>query len=306
MSVPSRLSEVFKTSEVIKFNNSDKFVLFSDCHRGDNSWADDFAPNQNIFFHALNYYYDKDFTYIEVGDGDELWENRFFEDIRKGYNHIFWKLSEFYREKRLYLMWGNHNRKWKNPRNVEKYLYNYEEETGKKPEAKPTPKPLFKGIKVREGLTLLHSETNKKIFITHGHQGDMLNDKYWWFGKFVVRNIWKSLQILGFKDPTSPAKNFKKRKKLEKAMAEWIKGKNGNKGKADLLIVGHTHKPYQPDNNETPYFNTGSCVHPRCITCIEIEKGKITLKKWFIDVNSAKGGILFVKWKQLTKKAYKL
>ena len=72
MSVASRLSEVFESSEKIPFDDSSKFILFSDCHRGDNSWTDDFAQNQNIFFHALNFYYDGGFTYIEVGDGDEL------------------------------------------------------------------------------------------------------------------------------------------------------------------------------------------------------------------------------------------
>ncbi len=31
-------------------------------------------------------------------------------------------------------------------------------------------------------------------------------------------------------------------------------------------------------------MNTGSCVHPRCITCMEIENDTITLVKWTIDV----------------------
>jgi UDP-2,3-diacylglucosamine pyrophosphatase LpxH len=232
--------------------------------------------------------YDKGFTYIEIGDGDELWKNKTFEEIRKAHDHIFWKLSKFHQKNRLYSIWGNHNRRWKRQTNVEKYLYNYEEETGEEPGTKPTLTPLFKGIKVREGLVLRHSETNKRIFLTHGHRGDWLNDQIWWVGKFVVRNIWKVLQATGFKDPTSPAKNNTKRQKLEKAMAEWIKGKNGNTEKQDLLIVGHTHRPYQPLTNETPYFNTGSCLHPRCITGIEIEKGEITLIKWYIDVDSQK------------------
>ena len=28
------------------------------------------------------------------------------------------------------------------------------------------------------------------------------------------------------------------------------------------------------------YCNTGSCVHPRCVTCIEIEHLRILLVKW--------------------------
>jgi predicted phosphodiesterase len=74
-------------------------------------------------------------------------------------------------------------------------------------------------------------------------------------------------------------------------MVEWIKG---NRQKLDALIVGHTHRPYLPGEKESPYCNTGSCVHPRCITGIEIENGEIRLIKWFIDVNVGAGGTLFV------------
>jgi hypothetical protein len=49
-----RLKEVYENAKKITFDNSDKFILFSDCHRGDGSWADDFAHNENVFFHALN------------------------------------------------------------------------------------------------------------------------------------------------------------------------------------------------------------------------------------------------------------
>jgi UDP-2,3-diacylglucosamine pyrophosphatase LpxH len=291
MSVASRLSEVFNSSEEISFEDSRKFILVSDCHRGDNSWADDFAANQNIFFHALNFYYDHDFTYVEIGDGEELWENRYFEDVRKAHSHIYWKLSQFHEKNRLCLIWGNHNRKWKNPRNVKKYLYHCDEERERNLGRKALSKPLFDGIKVHEGLILHHTPTNKRIFISHGHQGDLLNDGWWWVGKFIVRNIWKVLQIVGTRDPTSPAKNFEKRLKLEKEMVEWL---HGNKGKLDLLIVGHTHRPHLPKVTEPPYCNTGSCVHPRCITGIEIENGAITLIKWFIDVDPKQKGILFV------------
>jgi UDP-2,3-diacylglucosamine pyrophosphatase LpxH len=287
MSVASRLSEVFESSEEIRFDDSRKFILFSDCHRGDNSWADDFAPNQNIFFYALNHYYDEGFTYIEIGDGEELWENRHFEDVRKAHSHIYWKLSQFYEKNRVCLIWGNHNRQWKNPKNVKKHLYYYDEERERKPGTKLLRKPLFEGIKVHEGLILRYSPTNKKVFLTHGHQGDLLNDEWWWV-----------LQIIGVKDPTSPAKNFEKRLKLEKEMTEWLEK---NKEELGLLIVGHTHRPYLPEVKETPYCNTGSCVHPRCITGIEIENGEIRLIEWFIDVNPGTGGTLFVNRKQIVE-----
>jgi len=52
-----------------------RFVLFSDAHRGDGSGADDFAANSLIFKCALDHYLAQGFTLIELGDGEELWEN---------------------------------------------------------------------------------------------------------------------------------------------------------------------------------------------------------------------------------------
>ncbi|MFT7350008.1 MAG: putative phosphodiesterase, partial [Candidatus Paceibacteria bacterium] len=49
-----------------------------------------------------------------------------------------------------------------------------------------------------------------------------------------------------------------------------------------MTIVGHTHRPRFPSPGEIPFFNDGSCVHPRSITGIEIEDGAISLIKWHI------------------------
>ncbi len=110
------LKKVYKNAnknkdEQIEFDDSKKFILFSDCHRGDGSWADDFAHNANLFSYALDYYYSNGFTYIEIGDGDELWENKSFKNIIEAHRNIFSKMSKFYEQGHLYLIWGNHNRK---------------------------------------------------------------------------------------------------------------------------------------------------------------------------------------------------
>lgn len=287
MSIAKSLSSLFKSSEEIPFDDSSKFIFFSDCHRGDNSWTDEFANNQNVFFHALNHYYDQGFTYIELGDGDELWENASFEDIRRAHSHIFWKMTQFHEENRLYLLWGNHNREWERSGNVEKHLCQYYDERRKSME------PLFKGIKVHEGLIMRHKDTGNKIFLAHGHQGDSLNDQYWRIGRFFVKNLWKHLQNFGVKDTTRPAKNLEKRERIEKEIIKWANTQR------QVIIVGHTHRPAFPTKDPSFYFNTGSCVHPRCITGIEIEKGEIALVKWFIDVRSDDNGTLFINRKIL-------
>ena len=72
MSSQKRISRAYQTARRVSFNDDSKFIIFSDCHRGDNSFADDFANNRNIYYHALRSYYENDFTYVELGDGTEL------------------------------------------------------------------------------------------------------------------------------------------------------------------------------------------------------------------------------------------
>jgi len=158
----------------------------------------------------------------------------------------------------------------KDPKNVEKTLYRYYDDRRGRYE------PLFEGIEVHEGLVLRHSGTDNKIFLVHGHQGDLINDRLWWLGRFFVRCLWRHLQLLGVRDPTSPAKNFKKRVEVEKKIIGWVEAND------QMLIAGHTHRPKFPDEGAPPYFNGGSCVHPRCITGIEIQHGEIVLIKWWV------------------------
>ena len=211
MSTFSRLTQVFNAAKEreLPFDDTSKIVLFSDCHRGDNSWADDFGRNQLLMFFALKRYFEDGFTYIEVGDGDELYENHRFEDIRKAHDHIFWLLSEFHRQKRLHLIHGNHDMEHKYPAVVQRDLYSYYDDR------EDMTMPLFDGIEVHEGIVLRHVDSGGRILLVHGHQGDFINDRLWRVGRFFVRHVWRPLQLLGFADPTSPAQNFTKRGKVE-------------------------------------------------------------------------------------------
>ena len=97
MNTYRRLSNVYENSKVIPYDYSSKFVIMSDCHRGSGNSGDNFLKNRNIFFAALNDYYKKGFTYIELGDGDELWENRCMEQIIEVHSNVFELLSKFYK-----------------------------------------------------------------------------------------------------------------------------------------------------------------------------------------------------------------
>jgi predicted phosphodiesterase len=273
-STKKRLDNALNNAKIINFDNDSKFILFSDCHRGDNSFADDFANNRNIYFHALKHYYKEDFTYIELGDGDELWENVSFDSILNAHKNVFFLMKHFFDEDRLHLIWGNHDMVYKDPSYVKKHLHSYfNARTG-------NDEPLFMGLNYHEAIILNHCDTNQQLFLTHGHQADWWNFIFWKWSRLMVRVLWKPLNVMGIADPTSPAKNYKELIKVEKRTKKWITDNNNL-----ITVVGHTHRPRFPEPGDIAFFNDGSCVHPRSITGIEIEKGEISLIKWQIDTN---------------------
>lgn len=145
---------------------------------------------------------------------------------------------------------------------------------------------MFENINVYEGLILRHEITGQKILLIHGHQASFLDYKLWKLRRFLVRYLWRDIELFGFNDPTSTAKNYKKKESIEKSITEWVKREK------HMLIAGHTHRPMFPEVGEPPYFNDGSCVHPSSITGIEIADGFITLVKW--KVKTREDGTMFI------------
>ena len=193
MSSQDRLTRAYQQAKRIQFTNSDKFILFSDCHRGDGSFADDFANNRNIYMHALNHYYQNGFQYIELGDGDELWENLFFKDVLEANKNVFLLLKKFYAENKLHMIYGNHDMVYRNPSIVKKNFSEYfDTMEGKK-------MPLMPELQFHEGIVLENSETLQEIFLTHGHQADFMNYVGWKFNRFFCSCIVETFTSLGNK-----------------------------------------------------------------------------------------------------------
>lgn len=117
-----------------------------------------------------------------------------------------------------------------------------------------------------------------------------------------MHNFWTSLQRLGLRYPTRAAENPGLCNRIDDELYKWAK--NNNRG-IGIVIAGHTHRPvyenlslterrYLDSNIKTRnirkkpkpdpvYYNTGSCVHPRCITGLEItmdDKICFRLVKW--------------------------
>lgn len=260
-----------RNRKTIPLNRNTRLVIFSDLHRGTGDWADDFSHNSRIFGGALDYYLRREFTYIELGDGDELYENRRYSDIVLMHGDIFRRLQQFCVQGRLIYLLGNHNQQMADPAWRAKALA----------AARVHIPGLFQELEVHRTARL-----GDRVFLFHGHQGDFLSSPLLEpLGRFLVRYLWKFLQAnFGLKDPTSAAQNVRKRSRLENAFTNWAK----RRGR--VAVSGHTHRPMflslskqqkLGGKPEMPfYFNPGSGVHPRCVTCLEVKDLSIALVKW--------------------------
>ena len=290
------IQKAYKSAEVLPIDKNSKLVMISDCHRGIGSGADDFSKNQNLYHAAIKHYIREGFTYIELGDGDELWENRHFCMIAEEYKQIFALLSLLHKSGRLYMIYGNHDMDKKNSAWVARYLEG-NLEAGRTVCAEPhemsdvaisaSNGPLFPGIKIHEGLVLRHSPSGCNILLIHGHQADFFNFRLWRLARFMVRYLWRPLELIGVHNPFDTPSRPGRRDMVEKYLLDWCRRED------TMLIAGHTHRASFPKDGEPPYYNTGSCVHRRHITCLEIENDFISLVKW--SIQPRQDNVLYIK-----------
>lgn len=280
--IEDKLKRLKKRAKIIDFDKDSKFVLFSDCHRGDGTYKDALYPNTNIYLTALRYYLKNEYTYIEVGDGDELWKFSDLNAIAEAHRDEYKVLEEFKKKQRLYMIWGNHD-KLKSKKAFKRCLEKSKNHLLL---------DFYSDLNIYEGIVLNYKNI-REYFLFHGHQFDFACDELAPVTKFLVRYIWGFLNgVLSFKEITSPAKYDNKRVKIDEKATEWSK-KNKEK-----IIMGHTHNSIFL-NDDSNYMNIGAAVLPYAVSCIEIEYGIITLCKW--TVTSINGGFLVVKKESLGK-----
>jgi len=266
----------------IPITNTSKLAIVSDCHRGTGTAADNFAKNQSIYRAALYHYLREGFTYVELGDGDELWENKRFPAIKQEHRETFALLSRFHSDNRLQMIYGNHDMDKKDPNWAVRHL-----------EGSPisgynsSNTPEFPGIQIHEGLVLNHMPTGKNILLIHGHQADFFNFRMWRLARFLVRYLWRPLELIGVQNPFDTPRRPERRNVVERFLIDWCKREN------TMLIAGHTHRATLPNPGEPPYYNAGSCVARHHITCIEIENDTATLVKW--SLQPRRDGVLYVR-----------
>lgn len=270
MFTDKRLGAAYKNAKTEYFDTNSKYIFFSDSHRGDDSASDEFTRNQSVLLHALEFYFDNGYQYVEVGDGDELWEYSDFKTIRLAHSDVFMSIKKYFDANRLVLLYGNHNIYLKSKTFVKKNYYSYYDEFTQDTHE------FLKGLVPHEALLLKSRSSDQEILILHGHQGDFMNDQLWVISMALMRYFWRFIHVVGFQNPASPAKNLYKRSKIETKYRKWISEHH------KMIICGHTHRPKFSEKNELPYFNTGCCIHTKGITGIEIAEGNIMLVSWRI------------------------
>ena len=293
---------------VIPFDTKrDRFIIFSDQHKGAKNGADDFMLCEPNYLCALDHYFEHNYQLIVLGDCEELWENK-LSSVTKQQAPSFERYQKFVAQARFYKTIGNHDLDWKNdPLTILQI------------------KKLFGAdITIYDGLVLQTTLNGKelKILCTHGHQGDKASDGNW-FSKFFVSRIWAPLQAWVKINPNTPAYDAQLKTAHNGMMYEW-----SNEQKNLLLITGHTHQPVfaslthierlyrqllmaeaSNDNEQIEpvrkeiekrkfeynhvskdyllmkptYFNSGCCCYSDGdITGIEIDGGCLRLIKWSV------------------------
>ena len=195
----------------LPFNpQEDKYVIFSDQHIG----MAEFDGNKDLYLKALAYYYKSEYKMIVVGDYEEL--HRYgIKELKQKYDEVYAVERKFLEEDRYFRIFGNHDIDWNKPKRVRKHLHD-----------------VMPGLEIVEAIKF--SWNGNFIFLTHGHQGNFINDNMGIFGRIVLRYI---ARPLGISSLTSPAKRYTLRRKDENKYYEWAKE---NKV---LFIAGHTHRP---------------------------------------------------------------
>ncbi len=253
-----------------------KFIVFSDQHKGDRSAADDFKNNEHNYVAALQFYHENGFSFINLGDSEELW--KFSAEKILPVNKPIFAVEAAFQPDRFYKTFGNHDLIWKNQPDVFLHLRNY----------------FTMPLNVYEGLVLKFQKGSGDLnmFFTHGHQGDTMSDNNA-FSTWLVAHIWLPLQRFLDININTPSKDFSMRNEHNIMMSDWSSHKRNL-----ILVTGHTHCPvfasgkyYNHPSNHIPgkepslvkpsYFNTGCCCFDDGdITGIEISDGFIRLIKW--------------------------
>jgi UDP-2,3-diacylglucosamine pyrophosphatase LpxH len=288
-----------------------RLAVLSDLHRGSGDNADDFRACKHNFAAAVAHYHRRHHILAILGDAEDLWECWPAEVVSK-YAASIAQEKPFLDAGRYWRFFGNHDDAWQHRILVDLYL-----------------RPLLGPVELIESLRLQVMDRGNalgEIFLVHGHQGAVWEERLAWLSRRVLHYGWRPIQRLTKWKTTTPATNWRLGRKHERAIYNWAVQKEGV-----IVIAGHTHHPafpsparyeqlaatyddlrLQPEAfdpevverieadlafakaQEQPcYFNTGCCsFSDGSLTGIEIAGGIIRLVRWSGPKGSARREVL--------------
>jgi predicted phosphodiesterase len=325
------LAEARREEPVVLDIARDRWIVFSDQHKGARNRADDFRWSERAYNAALAKYHAMGHTLVVLGDAEELWQER-AGSIIDAYRHTLELEARYHEEGRYVRIWGNHDDAWGSDVLVRHYL-----------------DPVFgePSIRPREHLLLRVMDGEEElgtILLLHGHQGTGTSDRWSRLARIPVRYVWRNVQRATGYGWSTPATDWRLRARHNIALYSWSRDQPRL-----VLIAGHTHRPVfksrahvdqvreelegaertlaaAPDDPELrsavgdlaaelewartqenqrsgpegttlmdvpSYFNTGCCSFRNGhITGIEIAEGEIRLVRWPDDDNRPRARIL--------------
>ena len=205
--------------------HNDKWILFSDLHKGAKNRANDFRRCEASYVAALNHYFEKGYSLCVMGDAEELWEEFPRSVIRKN-DAALAAEKRFHDEGRYLRLWGNHDEIWSDPKIVSRLLQ---------------PSYGERRLSVPESILLEATDGDRtlgSILLIHGHQGTQNTGKNTGYSKWVLRNVWRPIQVVTGLSCNTPATDWKLRRDRDKIIYQWAASQAGL-----VLIAGHTHAP---------------------------------------------------------------
>lgn len=126
-------------------------------------------------------------------------------------------------------------------------------------------------------------------FAVHGHQADLMSDRFIGVARPLVRHVWRPIRLLGFVGRPSWPGLLKTRSRVRQTWRRWLRTSTRfierrllawARDRRQITICGHTHRAACARQGAPPYFNAGSCTYPGAITGLEIRDGWIQLIQW--------------------------
>jgi predicted phosphodiesterase len=213
------MERLFRDTREINLKDDDRIVIFSDLHMGNGGMRDDFLHNAPLFKSAMERFYTpSNFDLILNGDIEEL-HKFLMKSISSTWPKIFTIFREMEDRGGLHKVLGNHD--------SEKWLL------GARYPVRTEP---------RDSLRLNYH--GNRIFLLHGHQAGLRQDRLESLTHFILRYGARPLAINNF----AVSNNATRKYLIENRVYNFAKERK------IMAIIGHTHRPLFESQSKVDYL----------------------------------------------------